>query len=48
VLSLAFVGWLLSRMTAEEAVGIAVLVGVAAALYGLRFLFGGASTAEDG
>ncbi len=38
VLSIAFIAWLLSGMTAEETIGVAVLLGLAALLYGGRIL----------
>jgi amino acid transporter len=47
VLALLFVGWLLSSMTKEEAIGIVVLVGVASLLYVMRFLFGGRTTDDS-
>ncbi len=38
LLSIAFIAWLLSGMTAEETIGVTVLLGVAALLYGIRFV----------
>ena len=40
VLSCVVVAWLLWQLTAEEAVGLAALVGVAVCLYALRSLSG--------
>jgi amino acid transporter len=47
VLALLFVGWLLSSLTKEEAIGIAAFVALASILYLSRFLFG-AITKSDG
>ena len=46
VLSLAFIGWLLSNLTLEEGLGLAALVGVAALAYGVRLLLGKGPTAR--
>jgi amino acid transporter len=40
VLSLVFIGWLLSSLTAEEALGLAGLVAAAAVAYGIRVMAG--------
>lgn len=40
LLSLGFIGWLLSSLTAEEALGLAGLVGVAVVAYGIRVVAG--------
>ena len=44
VLSLMFIGWLLSSLTAEEALGLAGLVAAAALVYGIRVIAGKRAT----
>ena len=43
ILSLAFIGWLLSNLTLDEALGLAGLLGAAALAYGVRLMAGRAS-----